>query len=129
MTTIRGTTCLKNLSIKSQIGFSFALLTMVFGITLLVVGVLLSHLSANVVQIGAVNLPNFLLADEVDLSRSEVQQFLTDVSATHDPDGYKDAEVAAISFHAGLQKFRDDYRNDPKNIQRLEQMGQHFDKF
>jgi hypothetical protein len=34
-----------NLSIKSQIGFSFALLTMVFGITLLVVGVLLSHLS------------------------------------------------------------------------------------
>ncbi len=118
-----------NLSIKSQIGFSFALLTMVFGITLLVVGVLLSHLSANVVQIGAVTLPNVLLADEMDLSRSEVQQFLTDVSATHDPDGYKDAEAAAITFHAGLQKFRDYYRNDPKNIQRLEQMGQHFDKF
>ncbi len=65
----------------------------------------------------------------MDLSRSEVQQFLTDVSATHDPDGYKDAETAAITFHAGLQKFRDYYRNDPKNIQRLEQMGQHFDKF
>ena len=124
-----GCAVFQNLSIKNQIAFAFSLLTAVFGVTLIVVGVLLSQLSANVVQIGTITLPNVLLADEMDLSRSEVQQFLTDVSATHDPAGYKDAETAAKTFHAGLQKFRDYYRNDPQNIQRLEQMGQHFDKF
>jgi methyl-accepting chemotaxis protein len=119
----------QNLGIKTQIGFSFALLTAVFGITLVVVGIFLAQLSTNVVRIGTVTLPNVLLADEMDLSRSDVQQFLTDVSATHDPDGYKDAEAAARTFHAGLQKFREHYRNDPQSTQRLEQMGQHFDKF
>lgn len=119
----------KNLSIRAQIGIAFSVLTAGFGVTLIVVGALLSNLSANVVQIGSVTLPNVLLADEMDLSRSEVQQFLTDVSATHDPAGYKDAETAAKTFHAGLQKFRDYYRDDPTNTRRLEQIGKHFDKF
>jgi methyl-accepting chemotaxis protein len=119
----------KNLSIKAQIGFAFALLTAVFGITLIIVGGMLSHLSADVLRIGTVTLPNVVMADEMDLSRSEVQQFLTDVSATHDPDGYKDAEAAVKTFHVDLQKFREYYRDDAQNTQRLEQMGLHFDKF
>ncbi|NVO05657.1 MAG: HAMP domain-containing protein, partial [Rhodoferax sp.] len=65
----------------------------------------------------------------MDLSRSNVQQFLTDVSATHDPDGYKDAEAASKVFHEGIQKFRAYYQGDVENSQRLAQMEAHFDKF
>ena len=119
----------KNLSIKAQIGFAFACLTCVFAITLIVLGTLLSHLSADVQQISTVTLPNVLLADEMDLSRSEVQQFLTDVSATHDPDGYKDAQSASDTFHEDAQKFRDYYRGDVQNSQRLERIVERFDKF
>jgi methyl-accepting chemotaxis protein len=118
-----------NLSIKAQIGFAFAILTAVFGMTLLVLGGLLSHLNADVVQISTVTLPNALLADEMNLSRSDVQQFLTDVSATHDPDGYKDAEAASRTFHAGIQKFRVYYQGDEESLKRLAAMESHFDKF
>ncbi|QDL56861.1 methyl-accepting chemotaxis protein [Rhodoferax aquaticus] len=42
----------------------------------------------------------------MNLARSDVQQFLTDVSATHDPDGYKDADDAAKRFRAGVASFK-----------------------
>ena len=126
---MKGCAVFKNLSIKAQIGFAFALLTAVFGITLLLVGGLLSHLGDDVEQIATVTLPHVLVADEMDLSRSDVQQFLTDVSATHDPDGYKDAEAAAATFHAGLQKFRSYYQGDDEKLKQLALMEAHFDKF
>jgi methyl-accepting chemotaxis protein len=125
----KGGSVFKNLSIKAQIACAFACLTGVFGITLVVLGSLLSHLSADVVRISAVTLPNVLTADEMDLRRSDVQQFLTDVSATHDPDGYKDAEAASKAFHDGIQKFRAYYQGDEENRKRLAQMEAHFDKF
>jgi methyl-accepting chemotaxis protein len=117
------------LSIKAQIAFAFACLTAVFGITLLVLAGLLSNLSDGVVEISAHTLPKVLTADAMDLNRSEVQQFLTDVSATHDPAGYQDAEASAKTFHEGVQKFRDYYRGDEANLQRLNQIEAHFDKF
>ena len=120
---------LKDMRIKVQIAAAFACVIGVFGVTLLLLGLLLSDLTANVVQINAVTLPNVLVADEMDLSRSEVQQFLTDVSATHDPDGYKDAEEAYKTFHAGLKKFRAQYEGDAEKTKRLDQMEAHFDKF
>jgi methyl-accepting chemotaxis protein len=126
---MRDSVVLNNLSIKAQIALAFSCLTAVFGITLIVLGTMLSHLSADVVKISSVTLPNVLTADEMDLSRSEVQQFLTDVSATHDPAGYKDAEDAFKTFHAGVQKFRAYYQGDAANSQRLDQIEAHFDKF
>jgi len=117
------------LTIKAQIAFAFACLTAVFGITLLVLAGLLANLSTSAVEISAHTLPKVLTADSMDLSRSEVQQFLTDVSATHDPAGYQDAEAAAKTFHEGVQKFRDHYRGDEASIQRLDLIEAHFDKF
>jgi methyl-accepting chemotaxis protein len=119
----------KDLSIKAQIALAFSCLTAVFAITLLVLGGLLSQLSASAVEINTQTLPHVLTADAMDLSRSEVQQFLTDVSATHDPAGYKDAEAAAKTFHEGVQKFRDYYRGDDANSLRLAQIEADFDKF
>ncbi|WP_233505789.1 methyl-accepting chemotaxis protein [Rhodoferax lacus] len=118
-----------NLSIKAQIGMAFACLTAVFGITLLVLGAMLSHLGSGVAQISAVTLPHVLVADAMDMSRSEVQQFLTDVSATHDPDGYKDAEAAYKTFHEGIKTFRTYYQGDAQNSQQLDRMEADFDKF
>jgi methyl-accepting chemotaxis protein len=120
---------LNSLSIKYQIGLAFACLMGVFGLTFLLMGILLSQLTADVKQINQVTLPHVLVADEMDLARSEVQQFLTDVSATHDPEGYKDAETAAKTFHAGIQKFRQNYQGDAQRTQQVDRLENDFNRF
>jgi methyl-accepting chemotaxis protein-1 (serine sensor receptor) len=48
----------------------------------------------------------------MNLSRSDVQQFLTDVSATHDTEGFDAAEEAAQRFLKGVEKFRQAYQQE-----------------
>ena len=43
----------------------------------------------------------------MDLSRSEVQQFLTDVAATHDRAAYTEAEESAKRFLGGVENSGD----------------------
>jgi len=118
-----------NFTIKTQIGVAFGCLMGVFGVSFLLMGVLLSQLTANVQQINRVTLPFVLAADEMDLARSEVQQFLTDVSATHDPDGYKDAETAAKRFQGGIQRFRQHYQGDAQKSQQVDTLEKDFNRF
>jgi methyl-accepting chemotaxis protein len=120
---------LKGWSIKSQIGIAFLSLTGIFSLTLVVLGLFLSQLTGNLVQINGVNLPHVLIADEMDLSRSEVQQFLTDVSATHDPAGYQDAEAASKTFHRGIQEFRKFYQGDALHLKQIDALEADFDRF
>ena len=119
----------KTLSIKLQIGIAFACLTGVFVVTLLVVGAFLSQLTQGVTLINQQTIPQVLMADEMDLSRSEVQQFLTDVSATHDRAGYKEADDAAKRFQQGIQKFKQVYQNDPQNLKQINVLEADFNKF
>jgi methyl-accepting chemotaxis protein len=120
-----------NLRIQTQLALGFSVVVSLFAITLLTIGVLLSHLTQNVNEIKNQTLPNVLTVDEMDLSRSEVQQFLTDVSATHDPDGYKDAEKSAQKFLHGVERFRQLYRlaGDEKNLGQLETLESNFKSF
>ena len=46
------------------------------------------------------SLPMALIAADMKLQTVQVQQFLSDVSATHRTDGYKEAQEAADTFHA-----------------------------
>ena len=112
----------RSLRIKVQLGIGFAVVVGLFAFTLLVVGVLLSRLTQSVRQLTEESLPFVLVVDEMDLSRSEVQQFLTDVSATHDRAGYKEADDSARRFHSGVDKFRQLYRleNDQSSLQQLD---------
>ncbi|MBV8621105.1 MAG: hypothetical protein JOY84_19740, partial [Curvibacter sp.] len=95
------------------------------------VGVLLSRLTGGVETIDDKTLPFVLTVDEMDLSRSDVQQFLTDVSATHDPDGYKDAEASAQRFQADVEKFRTRYKadGDSEGLRQLDSLEADFHHF
>ncbi len=102
-----------------------------FLVSMVTIGMLLSNLSHHVRYLNDNTLPNVLLVDEMNLSRSEVQQFLTDVSATHDPAGYKDAEDSAKLFLSAVGKFRQFFRqtNDTVNLQQLELIEANFNAF
>jgi methyl-accepting chemotaxis protein len=122
---------LKNLSIRAQIWIAFVWLTTGFALTFLAVGVMQSQLTQDVRQINEGSLPNVVRADEMDTSRSEVQQFLTDVAATHEAGGYKEAEAAAQRFNSGVEKFRQSFQrdNDTQSLQQLAQLESDFARF
>jgi methyl-accepting chemotaxis protein len=119
------------LSIKQQITIGFSAVVGLFLASLLGIGMLLSHLTQNVGDLNDKTLPNLLIVDEMNLSRSEVQQFLTDVSATHDPAGYKDAEDSAKLFLSGVDKFRQFFRekNDTASLKQLDLIATNFNAF
>ncbi len=80
-------------------------------------------------QIDTAYLPNALTASEMGTDVVQVQQFLSDVSATHNPGGYEEAEKAALSFKQGLAKFRELNQNDTDQLNKLPALEKDFDKF
>lgn len=122
---------MKNLNIGIRLAVGFATVVVLFAVTLLLVGMSLSTLTKDVNQIKDETLPYVLIVDEMDLSRSEVQQFLTDVSATHDRAGYKESDEAAKRFLEGVAKFKQMYQreNDTKKLKQMEVIETRFNAF
>jgi methyl-accepting chemotaxis protein len=58
----------------------------------------------------------------------QVQQFLTDVSATHDPEGYQDAESFANDFKKTSKQFRENELSAAQ-VTELDAIEQAFDEF
>ena len=109
------------MKLKHELLGGFAAVIGVFVLSMVVVGVYLNSLVSTVTTIKDDTLPFVLALDEMDLNRSEVQQFLTDVSATHDPAAFKEADEAAKSFMSNVDTFRDKFRAE-NNTQGLAQM-------
>ena len=114
---------LKHPSIKARLALGFTLVCGIFVLTIAAASVAIASLSRDVQTLQTQNLPNVLLADDMNLSRSDIQQFLTDVAATHEPAGYKDAEEAAQRFQRGIDKFRQLYQQE-KNAAGLQELAQ-----
>jgi methyl-accepting chemotaxis protein len=103
------TAMLNNLSVGMRMAMLCVVVIFLFVVTLLKVGISLSGHTQDIRQINKETLPFVLVVDEMDLKRSEVQQFLTDVSATHDRDGY---EESAKRFLGGEEKFKQMFRRE-----------------
>jgi Small-conductance mechanosensitive channel len=73
--------------------------------------------------------PLAMLAADMKLQTVQVQQFLSDVSATHSPDGYKEAQEAADTFHEHAKKFENKFslENNKKSQERLAAVVKSFD--
>src|SRR3990167_8056567 len=121
----------KNIRIGVRLAAGFAIVVGLFLAILLLVGVSLSNLTENVKQIKEETLPYVLVVDEMDTARAEVQQWLTDVSATHNRDGYEDAEESAKRFRDGVAKYKQMYQreNDADNLKKMEAIEADFNRF
>ena len=78
-------------------------------------------------RLASANLPLALAAADMKLQAIQVQQWLTDVSATHNPDGYKDAEEAYEKFGDGLKLFREILAKDGGNMAELDVLRKDID--
>ncbi|MDD2914205.1 MAG: HAMP domain-containing methyl-accepting chemotaxis protein [Gallionella sp.] len=122
---------MKNIHIGIRLAVGFAIVVVLFALNLLQVGISLSGLGKDVNQIKDETLPYILVVDQMDLSRSEVQQFLTDVSATHDRAGYEESDAAAKRFLEGTAKFKQMYQreNDTARLKQITDIETRFNAF
>ena len=122
---------MNNLGIGIRLGGGFSILVLLFIASFLKVGLSNNHLEKMVEHTDAESLPFILAVEEMNASRIEVQQYLTDVSATHNPGGYQDAEKSAATFHTDLEKFRQMYKRegDQASLAKIAALEKDFDEF
>lgn len=120
-----------DIPIGVRLAAGFVIVVVLFVANLGLVGKSFHQLSDNIKQIQGETLPYVLTVDEMDTARSEVQQFLTDVSATHDPAGYKDAEESAKKFLEGVEKYKQKYQseNNADDLKQMQDIEALFNKF
>ena len=122
---------LNNIKIGTKLGMGFGVILLIFVTAIVTTDLYLNVVVDNSKQVESESMPYALLADKMVLDTVEVQQWLTDVSATQNPDGYKDAEEAARDFKEGLEKFKEMFRkeNDRDSLRQMEEIEAAFDRF
>lgn len=120
---------MNHLSFRSMTLLGFGAVIALFSAIIVVCIVELSLIQRGVADIENNVVPYELLADEMAFDVIQVQQFLTDASATHDRDGFADAEKFAATFKEGIKNFKSHYSNNPEKLQQLQQLEATFDSY
>ncbi|MGZ4993820.1 MAG: methyl-accepting chemotaxis protein [Methylobacter sp.] len=89
----------------------------------------LSNTKRDLSEINETLLPNALLMGQMARDIVLVHQFLADVSASHAPQGYKDAEKSAQDFKQGLLQFRRHFIGNAEKTKELDILEANFDRF
>jgi methyl-accepting chemotaxis protein len=120
-----------DLTIGRKLSFGFGLILCIFALTIGISVLKLRHVKRVSRNVAVESLPAAMAAYEMNIAISEVSQNLTDVSATHRPDAYADAEKAAGQFKKSLEIFRYTFReeNKPAGLKEVEELGAAFDRF
>ena len=121
----------KNLTFKARLLSGFAVVVAVFIASQVLLAFYLSNLVNSIQTIDGETVPLTVTVGEMSTAVSDVQQFLTDVSATHDEGGYTEAEDNAKAFRDGLAAFKKHYasKGDAQRVAQLEDLSQKFDTF
>ncbi|MDO9106689.1 MAG: methyl-accepting chemotaxis protein [Methylovulum sp.] len=96
----------KNLfvSFKTRILLGFFSLIVMMAMIIAVSLVQFSKSKQDMAELNNTIMPFAMTTEAMMVDVIQIQQFLTDVSATHDPEGYKDAEEAAIDFKKNMAR-------------------------
>ncbi len=121
----------RDITFRTRLMLGFSGVVAVFVVSLILLAFYLSNLVSNVKTIDDETVPLTVTVGDMSTAVSDVQQFLTDVSATHDDGGYKEAEDNAKTFRSGLEIFKRYYaaKGDATRLAQLETMAKNFDDF
>src|SRR3989339_743128 len=120
-----------NMKLGVRLGLGFALVVFIFVTVLALVVNNMLYVKEDVKQIQEESLPFAILANEMDTAQGQVQQFLTDVSATHNTNGLKEADQSAEAFRKGLSQFREMFQreNDTQGLAKVDTLETDFGKY
>ncbi len=120
-----------DMKIGLRLGMGFTIIPLVFTLAVLMTYWLLRVVEENSEQIRDESVPYALLAEEMTFHMVQVQQWLTDVSATHNEDGYKNAEESVRIFRKEIARFKEMYRlkNDTRSLEQIQSLDAAFERF
>ncbi len=122
---------LKNMKIRTRLMAGFGVVLSLFVICGVITTLLLIKSDRSVEVVRSESIPYALIAKDIAFNVVQVQQFLTDVSATRDTEVFKEAEDSARKFRQDVVKFKDMYRakNDQESLRKLEDLEVLFDNY
>jgi methyl-accepting chemotaxis protein len=121
----------ERLRLGPRLALAIGLILSAFIVTMAVLWYSLTSVVKQSEEVDQSSLPLMMTADHMVLSIAQVQQFLTDVSATKEPDAYAEAEASAKDFRAGVAQFEAYYQKqgDKLQAQSMRLLEQRFDSF
>ncbi|MEK6744345.1 MAG: methyl-accepting chemotaxis protein [Nitrospirota bacterium] len=122
---------LGDLKIGMRLFLGFGVVLAVFGLAELFTSILVRTMERTSRQLADERLPHALLAENMAFNIAQTQQFLTDVAATHDLKGMKEADDAAAGFRTGARTLREMFTKEgnTKGLQELDALDTLFDQF
>src|SRR3989337_759145 len=121
----------KKMKIKSRLMVGFGGVLSLFIVCGVITTLLLMKSDRSVKVVQEDSIPFALTAKDIAFHVVQVQQFLTDVSATHDTGVLKEAEDSAQAFRQNISKFREMYsaKNDQESLRKLEDLESSFNNY
>jgi methyl-accepting chemotaxis protein len=121
----------KNMRIAAKLAMGFGLLIAIMVVIVLFSFIKLNKAGDNSEHVANESIPFAIVAENMKFDSTQVWQWLTDVSATHERGGYEEAEDAAKSFKDGLEQFRAMFReeNDSAALRQMDELESAFDDF
>ncbi|MBF0446264.1 MAG: hypothetical protein HQL68_11815, partial [Magnetococcales bacterium] len=121
---------LGNIRIGVRIGAGFGIVLLTCIIPLVVMLGNLTDMHKEIELLEKDSLPFALTADKMVTDATTLNLWITDVAASHNFDGLKDADEAANEFRKGLNKFREMYRkeNDSNSLRELDDLSEAFER-
>jgi methyl-accepting chemotaxis protein len=114
-----------------KLGLGFGAVLLIMGVIVFSTAYFLNKAEDNAEYVKVESLPFALLAQDMAFNVVQVQQWLTDVSATHDSGGYSEADAAARAVREGIESFVEMYReeNDSAALRRMQDLSSSFEDY
>ena len=125
----------KNIRLSAKLAVGFSIVFLIMTVLTAITYVLASRADEQAVQAKQESAVFAGIAQDMRVDVIQVQQWLTDISATQGKDGlddgFKKAEESAKSFKANIAKFREMYtkENDLSNLRLVEEIQNAFEEY
>jgi len=122
---------LQDMKIGARLGLGFGAVLVIFVAAALVTTVSVDGAGKSANQVAGESVPFAIVAENMAFNVVQVQQYLTDVSASHNADGYRDAEKAADKFLEDTAKFKEMFKreNDTNALKEIENLETAFGQY
>lgn len=122
---------LQNLKVGSRLGLGFGVVLVLMIVAVVSTFISLGSVEERIEHVSGESLPFTLLAEQMAYNTIQVQQFLTDASATQTREPIAESEANRDAFLTGLEEFRKMYQeeNDQASLQSLADLERSFNDF
>lgn len=121
----------KNINVGMRLGLGFGTVVAVFVVAVIAILFMLKGVERESRHVAEESLPYLMSAYELDLAATEVSENITDVAATHNPDGFKEAEKAMTIAREEIARFSEMFRreNDTAALKEVEELSRALESF